>query len=179
MDFIVDNYLPIIDELEIEAAVIEESVLNSRVDRKMIQRVYELKRHLWHLRSMTSPVVEICNRMVRFDSGLIDDDMRPYFRDVHDHTLRIDERIDSLREMLSSALDANLLMASVQQNEVMKRLASYAAMLAVPTAIAGIFGMNFEHMPELHWRFGYGFALALMFGISGYLFYRFRKSGWL
>ena len=179
MDFIVDNYLPIVDKLEFEAAIIEESVLNSSVDRKMIQRVYELKRHLWHLRSMASPVAEICNRLVRFDMDLIDEDMRPYFRDVHDHTLRIDERIDSLREMLSSALDANLLMASVQQNEVMKRLASYAAMLAVPTAIAGIFGMNFEYMPELHWRFGYAFSLALMAGISGYLYYRFRKSGWL
>lgn len=179
MDFIVDNYLPIIDELEVEASVIEESVLSSRVDRKLIQRVYELKRHLWHLRSMVSPVVEICNRLVRFDSALIDDDMRPYFRDVHDHALHIDERIDGLREILSSALDANLLMASVQQNEVMKKLAAYAAMLAVPTAIAGVFGMNFEYMPELHWRYGYGFSLALMVGVSGYLYYRFRKSGWL
>lgn len=179
VDFIVDNYLPIIDELETETAAIEEGVLKSRVDRKMIQRVHELKRHLWHLRSMVSPVIEICNRLVRFDSGLIDEDMRPYFRDVHDHTIRIDERIDGLREMLGSALDANLLLASVQQNEVMKRLAGYAAMLAVPTAIAGIYGMNFDHMPELHWKYGYGFALLLMVSASGYLFYRFRKAGWL
>lgn len=179
IDFIVDNYLPIIDELEVEASSIEEGILKSRVDRTMIQRVHELKRHLWHLRSMVSPVIEVCNRLVRFDSGLIDEDMRPYFRDVHDHTIRIDERIDGLREMLGSALDANLLMASVQQNEVMKRLAGYAAMLAVPTAIAGIYGMNFDHIPELHWKYGYGFALVLMFGISGYLFYRFRKAGWL
>lgn len=179
LDFIVDNYLPIIGELEAEAEVIEESVLNSRVDRRLIQRVYELKRHLWQLRSMVSPVLEICNRLVRFDSGLIDDDMRPYFRDIHDHALRIDESIDGLREMLGSALEANLLMASVQQNEVMKRLAGYAAMLAVPTAIAGIYGMNFDHMPELHWKFGYGFALSLMAGASGYLHYRFRKAGWL
>lgn len=179
MDFIVDNYLPIIAELEAEAEVIEEGVLDSRVDRQMIQRVYELRRHLWKLRSMVSPVLEICNRLVRFDSSLIDEDMRPYFRDVHDHALRLDESIDGLRELLGSALEANLLMASVQQNEVMKKLAGYAAMLAVPTAIAGVYGMNFDHMPELHWKLGYGFALLLMASASGYLFYRFRKAGWL
>ncbi len=92
--------------------------------------------------------------------------------------IRISETIRDLLDMLSSTLDANLMLASVNQNEVMKKLAGYAAMLAVPTAIAGIYGMNFDHMPELHWRYGYGFALALMASISGYLFYRFRKSGW-
>ncbi len=165
--------------MEAEAEVIEESVLGSRVDRQLIQRVYELKRHLWKLRSMVSPVVEICNRLVRFDAGLIDEDIRPYFRDVHDHAIRIDESIDGLREMLGSALEANLLMASVQQNEVMKKLAAYAAMLAVPTAIAGIYGMNFDFIPELHWKFGYAFALVLMGGTCTYLYYRFSKAGWL
>lgn len=179
VDFIVDNYQPLIGELEAEAEVIEESVLGSRVDRQLIQRVYELKRHLWKLRSMVSPVVEICNRLVRFDAGLIDEDIRPYFRDVHDHAIRIDESIDGLREMLGSALEANLLMASVQQNEVMKKLAAYAAMLAVPTAIAGIYGMNFDFIPELHWKFGYAFALVLMGGTCTYLYYRFSKAGWL
>lgn len=179
MDFIVDNYLPIIAELEAEAEIIEENVLSSRIDRAMIHRVYELKRHLWQLRKMVSPVIEMGNRLQRTETGLIDDDMRPYFGDVHDHAIRIDESIDGLRDMLSSALEANLLTASVQQNEVMKRLAGYAAMLGVPTAIAGIFGMNFDHMPELHWRFGYGFSLMLMAGASGYLYYRFKKSGWL
>jgi magnesium transporter len=179
MDFIVDNYQPIIAELEQEVEVVEDSVLNSRLDRKMIQRVYELKRYLWKMRSMVSPVTEICNRLARFDSGLIDDDMRPYFRDVHDHAIRIDESIDRLREMLKSALDVNLQMASVHQNEVMKKLAGYAAMLGVPTAIAGIFGMNFEYMPELHLRYGYAGALALMASTCAYLYYRFKKSGWL
>lgn len=179
MDFIVDNYMPIVAELEAEAEAVEESVLKSRADRKMIQRVYELKRYLWQLRSMVSPVTEICNRLSRFDSGLIDDDMRPYFRDVHDHAIRIDESIDGLREMLKSALDVNLQMVSIHQNEVMKKLAGYAAMLGVPTAIAGIFGMNFEYMPELHLRYGYAGALTLMAGTCAYLHYRFKKSGWL
>lgn len=179
LDFIVDHYLPVLEEMESEAEIIEANVLESRVDRELIQRVYALKRSLWKLRSMVAPVVEICSRLERFDSVLIDHDMRPYFRDVHDHAKRIDETVDGLREMLDSALDANLLTAQVQQNEVMKKLAAYAAMLAVPTAIAGIYGMNFDHMPELHWTFGYGFALGLMAAASGYLYYRFRKSGWL
>ena len=173
MDFIVDNYLPILDELEKEAEVIEENILSSRVDRKIIRRVYDLRKNLWELRKMVSPVIEICNRIIRTESGVVDDDMRPYFSNVHDQT------IDGLREMLSSAREANLQMASIQQNEVMKKLAAYAAMLAVPTAIAGIYGMNFEVMPELRWRFGYGFALLMMGSICGYLYYRFKKSGWL
>lgn len=179
LDFIVDNYLPVIDELEAEAEHIEATVLGDRVDRELVRRVYELKAHLRQLHAMVSPVEDICNRLVRFDSGLIDEDMRPYFRDVHDHVLRIDATINAVRERLSSALEANLLLASVNQNEVMKRLAGYAAMLAVPTAIAGIYGMNFDHMPELHWTLGYPFALLLMGSASGYLFYRFRRAGWL
>jgi magnesium transporter len=179
MDFIVDNYMPIIEEMECEAEIIEAGVLHSRVNRRMVQRVYELRRHLRTLHNMTSPLVEICNRLSRFDSGLIDEDMRPYFRDVHDHVLRIESNIASLRDLLSSALEANIMIASTEQNEVMKKLAAYAAMLAVPTAIAGIYGMNFEFMPELHWKYGYLFSLGLMGSVCSYLFYRFRKARWL
>lgn len=179
IDFVVDNYLPIIDEMEHEADAVEDGVLSSRVSRRTVRRVYELRRHLRTLHSMTSPLVEICNRLTRFDSGLIDEDMRPYFRDVHDHIIRIDGSITALRDMLSSALEANIMIASVEQNEVMKKLAAYAAMLAVPTAIAGIYGMNFEIMPELHWRYGYGFALGLMTVVCSYLYRRFKKAGWL
>jgi magnesium transporter len=145
----------------------------------MVQRVYELRRHLRTLHNMVSPLIDMCNRLARFESGLIDDDMRPYFRDVHDHVIRIDNSIDALRDMLSAALEANIMTASVEQNEVMKKLAAYAAMLAVPTAIAGVYGMNFEFMPELHWKYGYLFALGVMGGACGYLYRRFVKAGWL
>ncbi len=178
LDFIVDNYQPVIEELENETNAIEESVLNSEADRDLVVRVYTLKRHLLKARSMIAPVTDICSKLVRFDSSLVDEDMRPYFRDVHDHVIRINDSIRDLIDMLSSTLEANLMLAAVRQNDVMKKLAGYAAMLAVPTAIAGIYGMNFDRMPELHWRYGYGFALALMASISAYLFYRFRKSGW-
>src|SRR5690606_35030417 len=114
-----------------------------------------LKRQLMSLRHVVAPLVEMTNRMMRFDVPVIDKDTYAYFRDVHDHAIRISETIDSLRELLTSALEANLLLASVHQNEVMKKLAGWAAILAVPTAIAGIYGMNFEFMPELTWRYGY------------------------
>jgi magnesium transporter len=179
MDYIVDNYLPVIEELETEAELIEENVLNSQIDSDLIKRVYNLKRHLMKARSMVVPVVEICSRLVRHDSTLIDEDMRPYFRDIHDHAIRIENSIGNLLETLSSTLEANLMLASVRQNDVMKKMAGYAALLAVPTAIAGIYGMNFDEIPELHWHYGYAFALTLMGSISGYLYYLFKKSGWL
>ena len=102
-----------------------------------------------------SPLVDVCNRLMRFDISLIPDDTRPYFRDVYDHVVRINEMIDNLRELLTTALEANLSLISVSQNEDTKRLAAWAAIIAVPTMIAGVYGMNFDNMPELHWQFGY------------------------
>ena len=123
--------------------------------------------------------MEVCNRLVRYDVGLVPDEVRLYFRDVYDHVIRINETVDNLRELLTSALEANLSLVSVRQNEVMKQLAAWAAILAVPTAIAGIYGMNFEFMPELHARWGYPLTLAVIAAISGGLYARFKKAGWL
>jgi magnesium transporter len=102
-----------------------------------------------------------------------------YFRDVYDHLVRINQSIDSLREMVTTAITVNLSLLTIQENEVTKRLAGYAALVAVPTMVAGVYGMNFVHMPELDWRLGYPLAIGLMVGIDGYLFYRFRKARWL
>ena len=102
-----------------------------------------------------------------------------YFRDVYDHLVRINQSIDSLRDMVTTAISVNLSLITLQENETTKRLAAYAALVAVPTMIAGIYGMNFEHMPELDWVFGYPLALGIMVGIDLYLFFRFRKAGWL
>src|SRR5262249_40255011 len=104
---------------------------------------------------------------------------RPYFRDVYDHVLRINEACDSLRDLLSQAVEANLSLVGIGQNEIMKALASWAAILAVPTMVAGIYGMNFEDIPELHWRYGYVYAWSLMVGISAVLYVVFRRRGWL
>src|SRR6266568_5138404 len=102
-----------------------------------------------------------------------------YFRDVYDHLIRVNQSIDSLRDMVTTAINVNLSLVTVQENETTKRLAACAALVAVPTMMAGIYGMNFEHMPELKWVFGYPVAVGAMAAIDGYLFYRFRKAGWL
>ena len=179
MDFVVDNYIPVVDSIEGEVESLENTIFDKPFDRAMVERLYGLKRELLSLRRIVAPLVEITNRMMRFDVPLIDKHTHAYFRDVHDHAVRVSETVDSLRELLTSALEANLLLASVNQNEVMKKLAGWAAILAVPTAIAGIYGMNFDNMPELSWRYGYYAVLGATGVICGYLYYRFRKSGWL
>jgi magnesium transporter len=116
---------------------------------------------------------------MRFDLELIPEDTRVYLRDVYDHTIRINEMVDTLRELLTSALEANLSLASVAQNEATKKLAAWAAIIAVPTMVAGVYGMNFKFMPELEWSLGYPLAMAAMVGVCALLYYRFKRAGWL
>lgn len=179
MDFVVDNYFPILDELEEELEKLEEEIFGGNYRRETTENIYDLKRVLLGLKRAVSPLIDICNRLTRFDSSLIDQESRPYFRDVYDHVIRINETVDNLRELLNGALEANLSLISVQQNEVTKKLASWAAILAVPTMIAGIYGMNFEMMPELKWAFGYPMMLAVTVTVCFVLYLRFKKAGWL
>jgi magnesium transporter len=179
MDFVVDNYFPIIDEIETEVERIEDSVFresNAQID---VQRIYELRRDLLTLRRAMAPLCEVCTRLTRPGMPVIDPDMHHYFRDVHDHVLRIDESIDMLRELLTSVFESSVMLASTRQNEVTKMLAAWAAILAVPTAIAGIYGMNFEVMPELKWEYGYFAVCGLMAGLCSFLYWRFKRTGWL
>jgi magnesium transporter len=179
MDFVVDNYFPIIDALEDYFARIEDDIFAEKPSANAAKRMYDLKRDLVALRRAVAPLVDVSNRLVRYDARLVPDDVRVYFRDVYDHVLRINETVDNLRELLTTALEAHLSLVAVRQNEVMKQLAAWAAILAVPTAVAGIYGMNFEFMPELHWRYGYGVVLALIGGVCGWLYFRFKRAGWL
>lgn len=179
MDFVVDHYFPIVDALEEELEQLEEDIFGDGVTRNTTERIYELKRELVRLKRAVWPLVDVCNRLVRFDTALVPEDVRPYFRDVYDHVLRINETIDNLRELLTTALEANLALVAVRQNEVMKRLAAWAAILAVPTAIAGVYGMNFQFMPELHWRYGYAAVMSFIAGTCGFLYWRFKHAGWL
>ena len=179
MDFVVDNYFPIVDELEEKLESLEERIFGGGFNRESTEGIYELKRDLLGLKRAVSPLVEVCNRLVRFDVGLIPEDTRLYFRDVYDHVIRINETVDNLRELLTTALEANLSLISVGQNEVTKKLAAWAAILAVPTMIAGIYGMNFVDMPELHWWFGYPLVMGAMAVLCGLLYWRFKRVGWL
>jgi magnesium transporter len=179
MDFIVDQYFPILHALESEADTLEEAVFSPTPGRPDIERIYALRHDLLLMRRAVWPLQEICARILRFDVPVIDQGMHAYFRDVQDHAIRVVESIDNLRDLLTGALEANLLLASVQQNDVTKKLAGWAAILAVPTAIAGIYGMNFKYMPELEEPLAYPAVMAAIIGICVWLYYRFKRTGWL
>jgi len=179
MDFVVDRYFPIVDALEDELEGLEEAIFGGMFSEATTERIYDLKRDLVSLKRAVSPLVEVCNRLVRFDVKLIPEDARLYFRDVYDHVIRINETIDNLRELLTTALEANLSLISVRQNEVMKRLGAWGAIIAVPTLIAGVYGMNFEFMPELHWRWAYPIVGGTMLTACAALYARFKRAGWL
>ncbi len=179
MDFIVDQYLPVVEALEDRFDELEEQIFAENCSRETTRAIYHLKRDSVALKRALSPLLEVCNRLVKFDLELIATDNQPYFRDVHDHVQRLNERIDSLRELLGTALEANASLISEQHTVHSKRLAAWAAILAVPTMLAGIYGMNFEHMPELHWSLGYPVSLGLMATVCVSLYVGFRRSGWL
>jgi magnesium transporter len=179
MDFVIDQFSPIVRGLEDEVQELEEVILAEQPSATATAQIYRLKRDLLSLRRAVSPLVEVCNRLMRFDMPNIPDDTRVYFRDVYDHVVRLNETIDAQRELLTTALEVNLSLMSVAQNEHMKRLAAWAAMIAVPTMIAGIYGMNFANMPELTWSFGYYVSLAVMAFAVGGLYIGFKRSGWL
>ena len=179
MDVIVDQYFPAIDALEDQIEALEEAIFGGSFSRRTTQRIYDLKRDLVALKRAVAPLIEVCNRLVRFDVGVVPEDTRVYFRDIYDHVIRINESLDTLRELLTGALEANLALVSVGQNEVTKKLASWAAILAVPTMIAGIYGMNFDTMPELRSPYGYPVVMLAMLGLCGLLYRHFKRSGWL
>jgi magnesium transporter len=179
LDSVVDNYLPVVNAVVEEVDGIEERLLEDRLDRQDIERIYELRRELVRLRRVAAPMVEVCSRLRHVELPFIDKNMRPYFKDVLDHVVRVNETIDGMREVLSFAFEAAHLLESSRQSAVTRAFAGWAAILAVPTAIAGIFGMNFSYMPELEWRYGYFMALGLIFGAAGFLFWRFRRAGWI
>lgn len=179
MDSIVDQYFPVIEALEHELIQVEEQIFGEKPSRETTQRIYELKRELLEVKRAVSPLIDICNRLMRFDITLIPDDTRPYFRDVYDHALRINEMLDNTRELVTAALEANFSLTSISQSEISKKFAGWAAIIGVPTMVAGIYGMNFNDMPELHWAWGYPVVLVITFSLCIALYIFFKRSGWL
>lgn len=179
IDAVVDRYFPVLDSLEIELEAIEEQIFTQGSQRSNIQRLYELKRKVMALKHAVPPLMEAMSKLYGGRVPPICQDMQEYFRDVYDHLSRINASIDGIRDTVNTAIQVNLAMVTIEESEVNKRLAAWAAIFAVATAFAGIWGMNFEHMPELHWKYGYPLALGLMGGVCGYLYYRFKKSKWL
>ena len=178
-DFIVDNYLPVVEALRTELEALETAIFEQEFNREIVERLYDLKRELMTMRLAIAPAQDISNQLMQSYPNLIGDEVRPYLRDVHDHVVRVKESSDAMSEMVSTAVNVNVAMVSVGQNEVVKRLAGWAALLAAPTLITSWYGMNFRHMPELSWRFGYA-AVAGATGIVCVLLYRvLKRARWL
>ena len=179
MDAVVDRYFPLLDALETELERIEEQIFAEVSPRANIEALYGLKQKLMVFRHAVRPLLESLGDISGARVPVVCAGMREYFRDVSDHLQRLDQTIESIRETVSTAISVNLSMINLQENATMKRLAAYAALIAVPTMIVGVYGMNFEYMPELHWRYGYALVLGIMAAVDGYIFYRLRRSGWL
>ena len=179
LDFIVDNYMPVVETIHQEVEAIEDRVFDSVLNKADGQRLYMLRRDLLRLRNAAAPLVNVCRRLEHAEVMSIDAAMQPLFRDVTDHVRRVQEEIDVLREVLAFAFEASLMNGQAEQTSITRRLAAWAAILAVPTAIAGIYGMNFEFMPELKWGYGYFFVLGAIVAICGTLYVRLRHYGWL
>jgi magnesium transporter len=179
LDFIVDNYMPVLETLHGEVEAIEDSVFSKPAKQIDVERLYMIRRDLLRIRNAVAPLVEVCRRLEHAEVMPIAPAMQPLFRDVTDHVRRVQEEIDALREVLAFAFEASLMRGQAQQTAITRRLAAWAAILAVPTAIAGIYGMNFEFMPELKWSYGYFVIIGVIIAICGTLYWRFRRNGWL
>jgi magnesium transporter len=199
MDAVVDGYLLVDQEIGQDLEEMEESVFASEVAVEArasgeespvprstggphttdAQRIYLLKREVLEIRRAVHPLTEAAQRLARYPVPFVPTDVRPFFRDVEDHLLRITDHVESYDRLLTDILSAHLTRISVQQNDDMRRISAWVAMAAVPTMIAGIYGMNFDHMPELHWTLGYPLALTVMTVVCAGLFRAFKRSGWL
>ena len=180
MDAVVDRYFPVIDALEVELESIEQQIFTQGgAARDKIKQLYDLKRRSMILKRAVAPLTEAAGKLHGGRVPQICMSSQEYFRDVADHLVRINGSIDAMRDTIGTAISVNLSMVTIEESEVTKRLAAWASIFAVCTAFAGIWGMNFEHMPELKLRYGYAAALALMGGTCSYLYYRFRRAGWL
>ncbi|NVD99286.1 magnesium/cobalt transporter CorA [Massilia sp. BJB1822] len=179
MDAVVDRYFPIVDAMETELEAIEERIFIRGSQRNNIERLYALKRKVMTLRHAVAPLLDAIGKLHGGRVPAVCQNTQEYFRDVHDHLHRITASLDTIRDTIGTAIQVNLSMVALEEGEVNKRLAAWAAIFAVLTAFAGIWGMNFKNMPELDWRFGYPLALSAMASVSFYLYRRFRRAGWL
>jgi magnesium transporter len=178
LDRVVDDYEDVVARVGHDIADVEEEVF-SPDEVNPAERIYMLEREVLQFHRAVAPLVMPVERLARGGYDLVTAELANYFRDVHDHLLRVQQEIAGYRDLLSSVLQANLAQLSVRQNETTRRISAWVAILAVPTLVAGVYGMNFSDMPELHWRYGYPLVLSLVALLCGLLYVRFRRSGWL
>ena len=179
MDAVVDRYFPIIDALETELEGIEEQIFVRGSARVNIEHLYDLKRRIMLVKHAVTPLMESVSKLWSGRVPMVCEGSREYFRDVYDHLVRINGTLDTLRDTIGTAIQVNLSMVTIEESETTKQLAAWAGIFAVATAFAGIWGMNFEHMPELKWQYGYPMALGVITLTCALLYRRFKRVGWL
>ncbi|QIL73794.1 magnesium/cobalt transporter CorA (plasmid) [Diaphorobacter sp. HDW4B] len=179
MDAVVDRYFPIIEALESELEDVEQQIFTQRAARESIKHLYDLKQRAVVLKHAVAPLLEAVSKLHGGRVPQICAESQDYFRDVADHLVRINGLIDGMRDTISTAMQVNLALVTIDENDVTKKLAAWASIFAISTAFVGIWGMNFEQMPELKWQYGYPAALLLIIGVCSYVYYRFRRAGWL
>ncbi len=179
LDAVIDRYFPVLDALECELELIETKIFTRGSARSNIERLYKLKGKVGELRHAVAPLMEALGKLSGGRVPQLCRESQEYFRNVYDHLSRINAATDSIRETIGTAIQVNLSMVTIEESEVTKRLAAWAAIIAVVPALAGIWGMNFKHMPDLDWYYGYPAALLLMLGVCGLLYRRFKIAKWL
>ena len=179
MDNVVDRYFPLVDRIETQLEAIEQRIFTEDLARANLRELYDLKYNMMVVRHAIEPLIDVLHKLYGGRVPALCLGVQDYFRDVYDHLLRVSQQLDGLRDMVVTAMQVNLSTVNMATTEVTKRLAAYAALVAVPTLIAGIYGMNFKFMPELQQPWGYPLALAIMAGIDAFLWWRFRRAGWL
>jgi magnesium transporter len=178
LDFIVDNLLPIVRDFREELQELEKDIFADTFKRSTVKRLYDMQRDLMTLRLAVAPMQDIISQLVRLYPQLIPDELRAYFRDVYDHVFRVNESISAMREMLAAAINVNLSLVTFGQNEVMKKLAGWAAMLAAPTLLTSWYGMNFTHMPELSQPWAYPVVIVLIIGVVVTIYALLKRARW-
>ncbi|WP_233841095.1 magnesium/cobalt transporter CorA [Dyella sp. 2HG41-7] len=178
LDYIVDNLLPIVREFRQELEELEKDIFADTFNRHTVRRLYDMQRDLMTLRLAAAPMQDVINQLVRMHPELIPDELRVYFRDVYDHVFRVNESISAMREMLTAAINVNLSLVTFGQNEVMKKLAGWAAMLAAPTLVTSWYGMNFTHMPELTKPWAYPTIMVVVAGLVGLIYFSLKRAKW-
>jgi magnesium transporter len=179
IDRVVDDYEPVLAGIEDDIEELEQQVF-SPARTNPTERIYKLKREVLEMHRATAPLIEPLEKLTKAHYGdVVHDHIREYFRDVLDHVLRANETVDGFREMLNGILDANAAQVGVRQNDDMRKISAWVAIAAVPTAICAVYGMNFDHMPELHWRFGYPAVIVAIALICFLLYRQFKRVGWL
>lgn len=179
LDFVIDGYGDLADAMEEKVLTMEDRAIDTFLGRAETARIFMLRRELFRFLRILGPTEDLVGRFIHLEFPQIDSNIHPFFRDLLDHVRRVQYRVEGLRETLTSVIETSGLLEQQRQGAITRQLAAWAAILAVPTAIAGIYGMNFEHMPELDWEYGYYAVVAVMAAICMTLYLRFKRAGWL